>query len=769
MVKNKIKLSLCLIVKPDDREAELLDRCLSYIARYVDEICLNVTGKNDKVEKIAKKYKAKTIFTKWDNDFSSARNLNFSKATGDYILWLDCDDILKNADQLSLVVNEMNERKADVGIMDYLYDFDKYGNCIVKHRKTRIVKNDGCVKWVGIVHEDFSEERRLNAIYIKGLQVIHLTDNVRVEDAKLRNLEIAKKSLEENPKDPRSYWLVANAYLSLNKWSDSVKYFQDFIPLSSSEIEIFTAYNRMAMALANMKEYDRAVELATKQITLKPHFPDGYLTLGEIYLRQGQPKKAKEFLIQGLTKEIPEDEYIVWNPRDYDFNPLRLLAQTYFELNKPKEAKLCLNKCLEIYPKDEQIKKFIKAMDDGIKLEERVEKIFEESKKFRGEELRTFLNSIPDDIKSHPKLCYLKNINFIKRKSSGKDLVIYCYQTAEPFNPDIIRKAGRGGSEEAVYHASKRLSDMGWNVEVYANTGLYYAKKYGNVIWKPFWEFNARDKQDILIIWRNPLLFDFDGINAGKKYVWMHDVMSEKDFSSNRLDKIDKILVLSKAQRDLFPNIPDNKFIITGNGLDLEDIGKVKVERNPYRLIYTSSYDRGLECLLKLFPTIRSEIPQAELHVFYGWSVWDAMYQNDQLMKNKKEVITRLLNQPGVYEHGRVNQEQILKEYAKSSIWAYPTEFFEISCITAMKAQALGCIPISTNVGALDETIQFGLKVDNSSIYSDNDAQKEWVTGVLNVLKKLPKESERKEMVDWARKQFNWDIIINNWNKEFKK
>jgi len=316
---------------------------------------------------------------------------------------------------------------------------------------------------------------------------------------------------------------------------------------------------------------------------------------------------------------------------------------------------------------------------------------------------------------------------------------------------------------------SKRLAWLGWNVTVYANCG-YKERKFDKVLWKPWWSFNPRDKQDILIVWRHPALYEIKEVNAKKKYVWTHDVLNPKEFTLRRLEQIDKIFALSKWQRDLFPDIPDKKFMITGNGIDLEMIKKAErkgIKRNPFRLLWTSSYDRGLETLLKLFPIIRQEIPKAELHIFYGWNLWDRMHAGNKEMMARKEKICRMMEQPGVYHHGRVPQNQILDEYLKSSILAYPTEFGEISFITGMKAQACGCIPITTTAGCLDETIQFGLKVDSKNIYSDIDAQKEWVEGVINVLKNPPTEEERKPMMKWARKKFNWDNISQKWNKIF--
>jgi len=768
-----MKLSLCLVVKPDNNEAKLLDRCLNSVANYVDEICITVSGKNKEIERVAEKYKAKVSFFKWNNNFADIRNYNFSQATGDYILWLDVDDVLEGGKFLKKIIENMEKNGVNAGVCDYLYDFDKWGQCVVTHRKTRIIKNNGFIKWVGQLHEDLLpagkiSPDRLRVFLLEDIRVIHKTTDERKIEAQKRNLEMALLQLNKNPSDPKCVWDVANAYLAIGKFKEAIDYYVQFIPISGSEEEKFLAWHRMAEALKKLDRPKEAIEAEWEAIKLRPWYPDGYLGIGEIYYLIGKPKYAKEFLIMGLAKDVPKDTAIVYNPRDYDYNPLQILARVYFQLSKPKEAKKCLEHCLKLYPKDEETKNIIKQLDVEIKNLEKIDEIYEKAKKAKSKkEIKKLLDGVPDYLKCHPKLIHLKNIHFIKKESSGRDLVIYCYQTSEEFNPELILERGTGGSEEAVYHMSKRLANLGWNVVVYANCG-YKEKRFGKVIWRPWWSFNPRDKQDILIVWRHPSLFDIGEINAEKKYVWLHDILEQVEFTPQRLKEIDKIITLSEWQRNLFPKIPDEKFMISNNGIDVKMFNK-KVERNPYRLIYTSSYDRGLETLLKLFPLIKKEVPQAELHIFYGWNIFDQIHSNNPEMIKMKEKIIKLMDQDGVYEYGRVPQEQIIDEYLKSSIWAYPTEFGEISCISAMKAQAAGCIPITTNVAALDETVQFGLKIDSKNIYTDEDAQKEWVRGVINVLKNPPTEKEREEMKQWAKKKFNWDLVAQQWHKEFLK
>lgn len=189
--------------------------------------------------------------------------------------------------------------------------------------------------------------------------------------------------------------------------------------------------------------------------------------------------------------------------------------------------------------------------------------------------------------------------------------------------------------------------------------------------------------------------------------------------------------------------------------------------RNNQRIIYTSSYDRGLEHLLKMWPEVKQQIPEATLHIFYGWDLFDRFYKdNPSSMMWKKNMCT-MMTQEGIIDYGRVAQKDLVKEYEKSGIWAYPTHFGEINCISAIKAQAYGCEPVVVNYAALKETVQYGRKVDGD-IY-DNETQVEFKVQLIESLRNPLSEEKRKEMMDWARKKYGWSTIISSWDKEFRK
>lgn len=76
-------------------EEDVLERCLKSVKDIPDEIIIVDTGSIDKTKEIAKKFTNKIYDFKWVDDFAEARNYSFSKATKDYIMWLDADDVIE--------------------------------------------------------------------------------------------------------------------------------------------------------------------------------------------------------------------------------------------------------------------------------------------------------------------------------------------------------------------------------------------------------------------------------------------------------------------------------------------------------------------------------------------------------------------------------------------------------------------------------------------------------------------------------------------------
>ena len=75
-------------------EEEMLPRCLEAAAPAVDEIVIVDTGSIDRTIEIARSFGATVIEREWTGSFSDARNVSFDAATGDWLMYLDADEVL---------------------------------------------------------------------------------------------------------------------------------------------------------------------------------------------------------------------------------------------------------------------------------------------------------------------------------------------------------------------------------------------------------------------------------------------------------------------------------------------------------------------------------------------------------------------------------------------------------------------------------------------------------------------------------------------------
>lgn len=193
--------------------------------------------------------------------------------------------------------------------------------------------------------------------------------------------------------------------------------------------------------------------------------------------------------------------------------------------------------------------------------------------------------------------------------------------------------------------------------------------------------------------------------------------------------------------------------------------------RNPHKLIWASSPDRGLLPLLDIFRKAKEFVPDLELHVFYGFNNIDTLTagQNswaDSLLRSKREIQARL-TQPGVVWRGRVSQQELYREWLSAGIWCQPTSFHETSCITCMEAQALGAVPIFNPIGALRDNVGCGIVIAGDPA-TDKLVQSRYVGEIVRLCREPAfTDGIRQPMMRWARSVWNWERPVDQWECAF--
>jgi len=358
-----------------------------------------------------------------------------------------------------------------------------------------------------------------------------------------------------------------------------------------------------------------------------------------------------------------------------------------------------------------------------------------------------------------------------------ESVVIYSGPSWEQWNYKNVDEGGIGGSETWVVWVSRELAKLGYRVTVFADCPNS-PDRDGDVEWLHYGKYPTWVGQhwtDYFISSRTTDTLKLP-VRAGKIYVMIHDIFLLSPKEQVFFDKVDKFCVLSKWHWDFvkeYHGIPDEKLSMTANGLDFSRFD-VKIERNPYRLIYSSSADRGLDTLLYLFDFIKKEIPELELHVFYGFENWAKSIKargNDTELNKMKE-IQEGLNKPGVFYHGRVGQKELAIEFLKSSLWAHPTDFEETSCITAIEAQHARVPVLTSNYAGLQTTVSdSGILIGNGTKGQSytKEYREKFVSEAISLLKDRVKWQEWSDKGFKNSEKYSWANVALMWKKVFQE
>lgn len=225
-----VTISLCMIVK---NEEDVLGRCLKCVKDIADEIIIVDTGSTDNTKKIAEEYTDKIFDFQWIDDFSAARNFSFSKATMDFILWIDADDIILEEDIEKFKKLKQNlTEDVDNVMMMYNVGFDENETVTLSYFRERLTKRANDCKWMEPVHECLQIGGN---IINTDICITHRKEHAAVKG---RNMSIYKKLLSEGKiLTPRGLFYYARELYQNGIFDEAIKYFNEFLDTGKGWVE----------------------------------------------------------------------------------------------------------------------------------------------------------------------------------------------------------------------------------------------------------------------------------------------------------------------------------------------------------------------------------------------------------------------------------------------------------------------------------------------------------------------------------------------------
>lgn len=325
-----ITISLCMIVK---NEQDTLERCLQSVRDIVDEIVIVDTGSTDQSKEIAGKWISHVIDFEWIDNFAAARNFSFAKATMDYILWLDADDVLLPVDSQKLLdLKQSMSSVVDAVSMPYHCDFDDYGNVTLNVRRTRLVKRSKNYQWEGVVHEDLALKDGI--LYDSDIVVTH-KKNHQTSDPD-RNLKIYKNLLDKGQEfTPRDMLHFAMELHQHRFYQKATEFYLKFLDMENITVEDrIYVFSKMADCYYYIGEREKEREYIFKSFTYDTPRPEFCCRLGYYFLEKSQFAQAAFWYNLATEVPVPNNRWAIQNQASRTWLPHMQLGLCYYQMGE---------------------------------------------------------------------------------------------------------------------------------------------------------------------------------------------------------------------------------------------------------------------------------------------------------------------------------------------------------------------------------------------------------------------------------------------------
>jgi tetratricopeptide (TPR) repeat protein len=352
-----LRLSLCMIVRDEE---EMLPRSLAVVAGAVDEIVVVDTGSHDRTVEIARSFGATVVEREWTGSFAEARNASIEAATGDWLLFLDADEVLDPAD--APLLRELTGRTWREAF--YLVETNHTGELgdgtAVTHNALRLFRNRPEYRFEGRVHEQIAHNlpsglpERIEPTQVR---VDHYGYLGAVRDAKeksRRNIELLRSQLAEAGANPFFHFNLGSELAAAGDATGACEQFERAWALLASDPagadRPFTPSLtvRSAKGLRFCGRLAEAEARAAEGLALFPDLTDLVFERALVAAAEGDVERAATLLEECLERGDAPSRY---SPTVGSGTFLALARLAELERTRdPRRAEGLLRRCLREHP-----------------------------------------------------------------------------------------------------------------------------------------------------------------------------------------------------------------------------------------------------------------------------------------------------------------------------------------------------------------------------------------------------------------------------------
>ncbi len=353
-----LTLSLCMIVRDEE---QMLPRCLAAAAPAVNEIVVVDTGSTDRTIEIAREFGARVIEHEWTGSFSEARNISFEAATGDWIVYLDADEVLEPDDVEKLrALTGKTWHEAFYLVETSWLGEDGDGASMVNNA-LRVFRNRPSYRFKDRLHEQILHTL---PTYVPGrvthssVRIAHYGYLGSVRTAKeksQRNLELLRRQAQEGPQTAFLHFNLGSEYAAAGDHAAAAAELQAARSMLLADGDLEACHfapplmTRLVMALRFANRLPEARRVAAESLRIFPELTDIVLAQGRIAQALGEDAKAIELYRRCIEMGDAPVRYGAMVGSG-TFLPRLALAELHLQRGEAAAARELLSWCVEHHP-----------------------------------------------------------------------------------------------------------------------------------------------------------------------------------------------------------------------------------------------------------------------------------------------------------------------------------------------------------------------------------------------------------------------------------
>lgn len=310
---KNMKISACVICRDEEKN---IGDWLHNARDFADEIIVVDTGSLDKTQEICRDFGVECYQYEWNDDFAAAKNYAISKATGEWIVFTDTDELfyhpVRVRDYLTqLILSENNDIEA---IMVPLSNVDVDANEMEIHRfnAVRIFRNVSHLRYFGKIHEALAnvntpgDSGSLKMITADNRLLIRHTgySSSIVKEKLQRNMYMLNKEIESIGLQEKHYRYLAESFYATGDYEEALKYTMLSMENTMQAIGqksdmIWLAAYCLEELRCSVEERKTFLEAAMNEF---PEIPDFYALLGILLKNSEHYDEAIPYLKEAIEK-----------------------------------------------------------------------------------------------------------------------------------------------------------------------------------------------------------------------------------------------------------------------------------------------------------------------------------------------------------------------------------------------------------------------------------------------------------------------------------